>query len=137
VKVRSTVIEKTDRLAVENDALDLQAPDRRDDRREGVCPVPPGLRPEMNRPTLTPGDEPVAVPLEFMDPFGPGRDLLRQNRLTGDNKARRSAPLAGEKATPLENHTEEYGRRGPRWKGRGLIKYNDTRTIHGAPSWCR
>jgi hypothetical protein len=106
VKVRATVIEKTDRLAVENDALDLQAPDRRDDRREGVCPVPPGLRPEVNRPTLTPGDEPVAIPLEFMNPFGSGRDLLGQDRLTGENEARRSAPIAGENATPLENHGE-------------------------------
>ena len=115
LEVRPTFIEKTDLFAMKHDALDGKTPDRSGDRREGVCPVPPSLRLEVNRPTLTPGDDAIAVPLEFMNPFGPGRDLLRQHRLTGENEARRSAPIAGERATPLENHGGGYG-----WRAREM-----------------
>jgi hypothetical protein len=52
---------------------------------------------------LAPGDEAVAVLFELVNPFGAGRDLAHEDRLTGSDEARRLAPVAGTDSTP--NHT--------------------------------
>ena len=52
---------------------------------------------------LASGDEVVANPLEFMNPFGAGRVLVHQDRLTGTDETRRLAPVAGTDGTP--SHT--------------------------------
>ena len=61
-----------------------------------------GARPQVHDIVLAPGDEAIAVPFEFVNPLGSGRDIASRHRLTGTNKARRGAPITGADGTP--NH---------------------------------
>jgi len=62
MEVRATVREQADRLAVDGSVVDLKALERRDDRGEGVGPIPAGSRPQANPITSAAGDDAIAVP---------------------------------------------------------------------------
>jgi hypothetical protein len=88
VEVRTPVLEPAHRLAVKDDTLDRKSRHRGADRWEVRGPISPSARPQVHHAALAPGDEAVAVPFELVNPFGAGRDLMNQERLTGTNEAR-------------------------------------------------
>jgi hypothetical protein len=75
----------------------LEAPDRGDNEREGVSPVPAGARPQADAPALPVSHDAVAVPF----PLGTGRNLARQDRKARSRTL--AAPVAGTDRTSLRH----------------------------------
>ena len=84
---------KSNRLAVDKSALNRQAPDRLRNHRQAageICAMP---RPERRPASFLPGDDPIAVVLDLMQPVGAGGQMVDENWLTRTDKT--SAGCAG------------------------------------------
>ena len=103
MEVRTTILQQADRFAIQDDALDRKARHRDAKQGEVLGPIAPGARPQVHEAILAPGDEAIAIPLEFVKPLRPGRDLVSQDRLTWSNEALRLTPVAGTNGTPTRD----------------------------------
>jgi len=92
-EVGRPIVAQHDRLAVEDEARRRQRRNRLGDAREGALPASPRAGPEPDVLRVLAGDDAIAVPLEFMNPAGPGRHVIDQDRKTRRDEAGRPTAL--------------------------------------------
>src|SRR3954454_7888057 len=95
-------------LAVEHGPLDRQRRDRVTGARESLRIVARRPSPQADLLAVFAGNDPVAVPLDLMEPAGPGRWPVSESGLAGEDEASRLG-TGSDRPGNAPEHTQREG----------------------------